>query len=124
MTRKVKITAGEVAVTATLNDSPTADQVWKALPMRGRASTWGDEVYFGTPVSIQEASDATDVFEKGAVAYWPPGKALCLFFGRTPASTSDKPRMASPGNLVGMIDGDSTVLKRVSSGAAISFEKL
>ena len=122
-TRKVRITAGDVAVTATLNGSATADKVWQALPIRARASTWGDEIYFSTPVSAGEANDATDVFERGAVAYWPPGKALCLFFGPTPASTGDEPRMASPGNLVGMIEGTLDPLRTVSSGAQITVER-
>ncbi|MBI2966162.1 MAG: hypothetical protein HYY34_08170 [Chloroflexi bacterium] len=123
MSRKVRITTGDVVVTATLNDSPTADQVWEALPIRGRASTWGDEVYFSTPVSAGEADDATDTFPRGAVAFWPPGRALCLFFGRTPASTGDEPRMASPGTAVGMIDGDLRALKTVRSGAVVTVER-
>lgn len=123
MTRKVTITVGDVSLTATLNASATADRVWTALPIRGRASTWGDEIYFSTPVATQEAADATDVFERGSVAYWPPGKALCLFFGPTPASTGNEPRMASPGNLVGMIDGDSAILKKAWSGAQVTVER-
>lgn len=123
MSRKVRITVGDVAVTATLNDSPTANRVWDALPIRGRASTWGDEIYFSTPVSAEEADDATDTFARGAVAYWPPGRALCLFFGRTPASTGDEPRMASPGNLVGMIAGDLARLKTVEGGAPVVVER-
>lgn len=123
MSRKVRITAGEVVVTASLNDSTTADHVWQALPIRGRASTWGDEIYFSTPVSLEPAGDATDVFERGAVAYWPPGKALCLFFGPTPASDGDEPRMASPGNLAGMIDGSVEALRKVRGGASILVER-
>lgn len=123
MSRRIKITAGEVTVTATLNDSPTADRIWQAMPIRGRAATWGDEIYFSTPVSVEQASDATDVFERGAVAFWPPGKALCIFFGPTPASVADEPRMASPGNLAGMVDGSIEALGRVRSGASILVER-
>jgi hypothetical protein len=123
VTRKVVITAGEVSVTASLNDSPTADRVWAALPIKASASTWGDEIYFSTPITGEAADDATDVFERGALAYWPPGRALCIFFGPTPASTGDEPRMASPGNLVGMIEGPLGGLRKVRSGSPISIDR-
>ena len=43
--RKVKIIAGDVQVTATLDSSRTADLVWDALPITASGSTWGDEIY-------------------------------------------------------------------------------
>jgi hypothetical protein len=126
VSRRVRITAGDVVVTAALNDSATADSVWQALPIRARASTWGDEIYFSTNVSAEQAKDATDVFERGSIAYWPPGRALCIFFGPTPASTSDEPRMASPGNLVGKLEGPLVKLveqlKTVRAGASVAVE--
>ncbi|MBI4220660.1 MAG: hypothetical protein HY682_10980 [Chloroflexi bacterium] len=121
--RRVRITAGDIAVTAELNTSATADQVWNALPITSRASTWGDEVYFSTTVSAAESTDATDVYEIGSVAYWPPGKALCLFFGPTPASHDHEPRMASRGNPVGKIEGDARGLMKVRSGVPVTVER-
>ncbi|MBI4306199.1 MAG: hypothetical protein HY678_07755 [Chloroflexi bacterium] len=121
--RRVKITLGDVSVTAQLNSSATADQVWNALPIKSRVSTWGDEVYFSTSVAASESKEATDVYEVGSVAYWPPGKALCIFFGPTPASHGDEPRMASQGNPVGKIDGEARVLKKVSSSAVVTVER-
>jgi hypothetical protein len=47
------------------------------------------------------------------VAYWPPGKALCLFFGQQPYS---------PVNIAGRIDGDPSVLAAVRDGDAIRVE--
>ncbi|HBO50755.1 MAG TPA: hypothetical protein DD471_02135, partial [Planctomycetes bacterium] len=38
------------------------------------------------------------------IGYWPPGRALAIFFGRTPMSTSDKPVPASDVNLVGTLE--------------------
>lgn len=121
--RRVTITAGDVTFTGELNESSTAGKVWAALPIQGSVNTWGDEIYFRTAVSDQEASDSTDVFELGAVAYWPPGKALCIFFGPTPASSGQEPRMASPGNLVGRIQGDLDRLRKVKPGTPISVAK-
>jgi hypothetical protein len=47
----MRITAAAVTAAAQLNDSATATAIWEALPISARASTWGDEIYFGIPVS-------------------------------------------------------------------------
>ena len=120
--RRIRITAGGLQVTAVLNDSITADMVWSALPIEASGSTWGDEIYFGTPVQAEE-EDACEVVDLGDVGYWPPGQALCLFFGPTPASRGDEIRPASPVNVVGKIEGDSEVLKQVKSGSRVVVEK-
>ena len=121
--RIIRITAGDVCVTARLNDSATADLVWDALPLEASGNTWGDEIYFRIAVNTGEEDGASDVVEMGAVAYWPPGQALCLFFGRTPASRGDEIRAASAVNPLGSIEGDATVLKQVRSGARIAVEQ-
>ncbi|MFH1488882.1 MAG: cyclophilin-like fold protein [Pseudomonadota bacterium] len=121
--RKILITAGEVSASATLRDNPTADAIWDALPIEAPGNTWGDEIYFGIPVHIEEADDAGDVVEIGDLGYWPPGHAFCIFFGRTPASKGDEPRAASPVNPVGRVEGDATVFKGVSSGSTVRLER-
>ena len=121
--RKINVTAGDVSVIAALNDSRTANLLWSALPLEGSANTWGDEIYFRIPVQAEEEDDASDVVSMGAVAYWPPGQALCLFFGLTPASRGDEIRAASGVNVLGAIDGDSTVLKQVRSGTQVLVER-
>lgn len=122
--RKISISAGDVSVTAALNDSSTADLLWEALPLEASANTWGDEIYFRITVQADEEDGASDVVDMGAVAYWPPGQALCLFFGRTPASRGDEIRAASAVNVMGTIDGDATVLKQVRSGTRVVVEKI
>lgn len=120
--RRIKITAGDQHVTAVLNSSSTSVLVWDALPIEASVSTWGDEIYFRIPVEDRE-DDAQEVVEMGAVGYWPPGQALCLFFGRTPASVGDEIRPASAVNVLGFMEGDATVLKQVPSGAEILVER-
>ena len=120
--RRIKITAGGVIVTAVLNDSATADLVWGALPVEAQASTWGDEIYFRTEV-VADEDGAREVVDMGDVGYWPPGQALCLFFGPTPMSRGDEIRPASPVNVLGKIEGDAVALKPVRSGAAVTVER-
>jgi hypothetical protein len=122
--KKIRISAGQVSATAVLNESPTTDSIWKALPLEASANTWGDEIYFGIPVRQEEADDATDVVELGTLGYWPPGHAFCIFFGRTPASRGSECRAAGAVNVVGKVDGDATVFKKVRSGAKVRLEKV
>ena len=121
--RRIKIAAGPCRLEAVLNRSRTADLLWDALPLDESASTWGDEIYFRTPAHVKEESDAGEVVEMGDVAYWPPGHALCFFFGPTPASRGDEIRAASPVNVAGRIEGDAEVLKEVRSGERVAVEQ-
>lgn len=121
--RKISIAAGDVVITAMLNESRTATLLWDALPLEGSANTWGDEIYFRIGLQADEEDGASDVVEMGAVAYWPPGQALCLFFGRTPASRGDEIRAASAVNVMGAVEGDATALRQVRSGVRVVVEK-
>ncbi len=116
--RRIRITVGGVEVMAALDASRTSDLVWEALPVTASCSTWGDEIYFRTDIEAP-LEDGREVVDLGDVGYWPPGQALCLFFGPTPASLGDEIRPASAVNVIGRIEGDPTVLKRVQSGAKI-----
>jgi len=119
----IKIQAGDVVATATLNDSNTAKEIWEALPLEARANTWGDEIYFGIPVHLAE-EDAQEVVDMGDLGYWPPGHAFCIFFGRTPMSLGNEIRPASPVNVLGRVDGDATAFRRVPSGARVVLERI
>ncbi len=121
--RRIKIKAGDVQVTVLLNDCETADLVWNELPIRASGSTWGDEIYFRTDLTADE-QDSVAVVELGAVAFWPPGQALCLFFGPTPMSTGDEIKPASPVNVIGKIEGDPTTLRSVQSGFDVLVEQV
>ncbi len=121
--RKIRITAGKVSVEAILNESPTATKIWDALPIEERGNTWGDEIYFSIPVDAKSEKDARDAVAVGELGYWPPGTAFCIFYGRTPASTDDRPRAASPVNIVGKVVGDATAFRAVSSGTRVKLER-
>jgi len=122
MARAIRITAGQVAAVAQLNDSKTASAIWDALPLEAKAETWGDEIYFGIPVRA-EADGAKEVVGLGDLAYWPPGHAFCIFFGPTPASRGNEIRPASPVNVVGRVSGDATVFKKIRAGTRVTLER-
>ncbi len=106
-----------------LNDSPTARLLIEALPLEGAASRWGDEFYFSVPVSAEVEPEARDVVSAGELGYWPVGRALCLFWGPTPASRGDEIRAASLVNIVGRVQGDFAALSALGSQALIRVAK-
>jgi uncharacterized protein len=109
----IKISVGPLTVEAALNDTPTAKKIAAALPMRSAFSTWGDEIYFGIPVTAELEAEAQEVVQIGDLGYWPPGKAFCIFFGQTPASQPGKIMPASAVNVIGQVIGDATRFKAV-----------
>jgi hypothetical protein len=122
MDRAIRITAGAVSAEARLNDSKTAGAIWDALPIEAKGQTWGDEIYFDIGVTAPP-EQARDVVDVGDLAYWPPGQAFCIFFGRTPASRGDECRAASPVNVVGKIVGDARMFTKVRSGSRVTIER-
>jgi hypothetical protein len=118
--RKLKIAIGKIALEVELLDTPTANALYAAAPFESSASTWGEEVYFSTPVSEGEEPGARPVMLPGELAFWPPGNAIAIGFGRTPASHGDEIRLASPCNVWGRALSDVKQLKAVRPGAAIA----
>ena len=120
--RTIRITAGDVSATAALDGSKTADAIWQALPLEITGSTWGDEIYFDIGVDIA-AEQPKEVVAMGDLGYWPPGRAFCIFFGPTPASTGDEIRPASAVNVFGKVAGDPRVFKTVRTGTRVRLER-
>ena len=113
---KIVIDVGSIILPAELNDSPTARQILEALPIEGKASTWGNEIHFEIKVWTVLDPDAREDVEVGELGYLPTGRAFCIFFGRTPASIGQRPRAYSPVNIVGRAVVDSAALRDVKDG--------
>ncbi|MEQ8193276.1 MAG: cyclophilin-like fold protein [Rhodospirillales bacterium] len=122
--RKLKMTIGTVDIRAELFDTPTADAIYEALPFVSSANTWGEEVYFATPVSMSREAGAKDVVEAGELAFWVEGDSIAIGFGPTPISRGDEIRLAAPTNIWGRALDDVRRLKSVPSGAPIRVEAL
>ena len=119
MPRTIRITAGNVTMDATLNETATASEIWDALPITARANIWGDEIYFAIPFHRAE-ENAKATVGLGDLGYWPPGNAFCIFYGPTPMSRGDEIRPASPVNIVGKVVGDAKAFKQVSSDTKVT----
>ena len=118
----VTITCETVTIRVDTLDTPTAAAIVAACPINARANTWGDEVYFSTPVSVAREADAKAVVEAGELAYWPDGDAIAIGFGPTPISQGDEIRLASPCNIWGYALDDVTTLASVRAGATVRVE--
>jgi uncharacterized protein len=111
MPTAINIEIGKVVLKAEINDSESARIFLAALPRQVSLSRWGDEYYGNCGIKVDEADDAREEMKVGELALWPPGNALCIFFGPTPASRGKEPRAASPVNPLGKLVGDVAALK-------------
>ncbi|OGN97357.1 MAG: hypothetical protein A2Z77_02795 [Chloroflexi bacterium RBG_13_51_36] len=121
MGKTIRITAGEVETTAELNDTRTAQAIWEALPITGRVSLWGDEVYFSIPVKLKLEA-GKEVVNIGDLGYWPDGNAFCIFFGPTPVGQRNEIRPASPVTVFGKVIGDARIFKKVAARTKITIK--
>jgi hypothetical protein len=125
MEKRIRISTaatGAVEAVVTSENPKTAEVIWAALPIKGNVNRWGDEIYFSIPVSLKEERARVEV-EIGSVAYWPPGRALCIFFGPTPVSERGEPRAYSPVNVFAKITTDPTVFKKVRDSDEVILER-
>jgi hypothetical protein len=106
-----------------LSDTPTARALIEALPFESTAQTWGEEVYFATPVEARLEKDARQIVEPGTVCFWTEGDAIALPYGRTPISTDERPKLASRCNVLGSIVGDPRRLAAVEAGEKVTVER-
>lgn len=121
--REIVIRSGEVAIRARLLDTPTAEQIWQALPIYADARTWGQEIYFAVAITSPPESCARDVVRRGEIAFWPQGAAIAIGFGPTPVSQKGEIRLASPCNVWAIALDDVSQLKTIYAGDRIAVLK-
>ena len=115
-------------ITIELDDafSPkTCNGIIDSLPFSVNAHVWGEEIYTDeSPVSHVE-ENAKDLVSINDVAYWPNGRAICLFFGPTPIGKKGEVKPYSPVNVVGkIINSDKSILQKFNDGVEITFNKI
>lgn len=91
----------------------TVDMIVRKLPIEGRAALWKEEVYFETPVKMGEEK-AKGTVEKGTIAFWPMGSAMCVFYGES--------QPYSPVNILGKVTKNLEIFSKIKSGAKIRVE--
>jgi len=120
----IRVLAGKHAFEIALDETPNAQTLLEALPFESVAHTWGEEVYFETPLSADLEPDARQVVEPGTACFWVEGSSIALPFGRTPISGKDgKPKLVTPCNVLGRVIGDANVLAKVRAGDKVKVSK-
>jgi hypothetical protein len=120
---KVNITAGVVSLSAEIDETPCGRAFFQSLPLSVPFNVWGDEFYFEVPLEAGLDHTATSDVSVGDIGYWPPGRAVALFFGPTPMSTGDEPVPASDVNIIGRISGQAGELRRAAGAGTISIDR-
>ena len=128
MKKKILVNISELEnITIELNDafSPkTCKNILDSLPFSVSAHLWGEEIYTDESPIFQAEENAKAIVDLNDVAYWPSGKAICLFFGPTPIGKKGEIKPYSPVNIVGKItDPDKSILENFTDGTKISFRK-
>jgi len=106
-----------------LNRTEAADAIWLAAPFDGRTNVWGEEVYFEVPVKAP-LQNGRKRMEPGEVAYWPEGRALCVFYGPTPAGQGKWPEAISDVTPIGRLVGDPRRMEAVGDRMKVMVRRL
>lgn len=119
---KLILRIGPISLIAELLDTPTAKEILKHVPFTSRVSTWGNEVYFNTPISASKELDAKDIIEAGELAFWVEGSCIAIGFGPTPVSQGNEIRLAAQTNIWGQSLTDVKLLSKAKDGDLVSVE--
>lgn len=120
---KIKIVLQDTIIKGEFFNTECAKKIYDTLPIESKVNEWGDEFYFTIPVRCESDKTATKNLKIGDIGYWPPGNALCIFFGPTPLSTGNDPVPASEVNIVGRILDDPNIFKELIGVKKIRIEK-
>jgi len=93
----------------------SVENIWYNLPMSGRAQIYEkSEAYFLIDVQVKSEHPTFEV-EAGDIAYWPMGKAICIFW--------DKVRPYSEVNIIGKITKNLDLFKNMKNFTRIVMDK-
>jgi len=123
MPAPIRIIIGEEVYEAELNDTGTARRLAAALPVEAAVARWGGEAYCMTGVDADPGDPTREVLEAGELAFWPAGRAFCIFWGPTPASQGTEPRAVSPVVPIGRILGGLERLNRTCATQTLRIER-
>lgn len=120
--KEIIISIDNIRLKALLFETQCAQAIAGKLPIEAVPQEWGDEFYFEIPVRFSLDETSTTNVKIGDIGYWPPGRALAIFFGPTPMSKGLEPVPASEVNIVGRISDDAEVLKKAKGAKKIIIE--
>ena len=101
----------------------TTQEFLKNLPFKVAINIWGEEIYTDSSPVTMGLENPKSLVELNDVAYWPTGKAICLFYGPTPIGNKDEIKPYSPVNVIGKIlEPDKSILSKINDGMIATFQ--
>ena len=121
----MKLLVNNKTIYISLLDTKTAHIISKSKEFSSLICTWGDEIYFKTPIKgIKLEENARDTMEFGEIAYWVEGNSIAIGFGSTPASINEEIRLVSKVNIWAKFntkDHDINFFKSIKDDTIIKF---
>ena len=121
----MKLLVNSNTINLSLLDTKTAHIISKSKEFCSIISTWGNEIYFKTPIKgIKLEENARDTMDFGEIAYWVEGNSIAIGFGKTPASLNDEIRLVSKVNIWAKFDANNNnvdFFKSIQEGSLIKF---
>ena len=121
----MKLLVNTKTINISLLNTKTAHIISKSMEFSSLISTWGDEIYFKTPITgIKLEENARDTMEFGEIAYWVEGNSIAIGFGKTPASINEEIRLVSKVNIWAKFDTKNNNIdffKSIQEGSLIKF---
>ena len=101
-----------------LRSTKTASAIKNILPFKSIVKTWGEEIYFETPIeeNLDLENDAKDIINVGEIAYWIEGKCIAIGYGKTPISKGNEIKLAARTNIWGDALLNIKELNRIKDG--------
>lgn len=124
MKYKVEIKLHDSSIDIELDDSyspNTVKEFVEKLPFTVDLNVWGDEIYSSKSPINRPEENAKSPVELNDVAYWPTGKAICLFYGPTPIGKPGEITPASPVNIIGKIVSPNKQILEKAEGETAAF---
>ncbi len=103
------------------NSPKTVNDFIEKLPFTVDLNVWGNEIYTSESPITQPEENAKSPVQLNDVAYWPTGKAICLFYGSTPIGNPGEITPASPVNVLGKIISPDKSLLNNADGKSATF---
>ena len=121
----MKLVINDNHIDIELLDTQTSKDISKTMSFESEINTWGDEIYFKTPImNIKLEKSSRNVLNFGEIAYWTQGNSIAIGFGPTPLSFSDEIRLITNVNIWGKFDiikFDINFFKSIKQGNIVKF---
>lgn len=99
----------------------TVEEFLRKLPFSVNLNLWGEEIYTSESPIDQNEENSISLVNLNDVAYWPTGKAICLFYGPTPIGNVGEITPASPVNKIGRILSPNKKILNIIDGRVGTF---